>query len=54
MTEKEFLYAFYKMVEVNKKTGVLIENYIKEHRIELDEETKKLLNECTAEALAKD
>ena len=54
MTEKEFLYALYRMVEANQKTGVLIENYIKEHQIELDEETKKLLNQCTNEALAKD
>lgn len=53
MTEKEFLFALYKMVETNQKTGTLIENYIKEHKIELDEETKKLLNECTNEALAK-
>lgn len=54
MTEKEFLFALYKKLETNQKTGVLIENYIKEHIIELDEETKKLINECTNEALAKD
>lgn len=54
MKEKEFLFALYKMVETNQKTGILIENYIKEHKIELDEETKKLINQCTNEALARD
>lgn len=54
MTEKEFLYALYRMVEANNKVGVLIENYIEEHQIVLDDETQKLLNQCTNEALARD
>lgn len=54
MTDKEFLFALYRMVEENQKTGILIENYIKEHKIELNEETKKLLDQCTNEALARD
>lgn len=54
MNDEEFLFALYKMTETNQKTGVLIENYIKEHQIELDEETIKLLHKCTNEALAKD
>lgn len=54
MTEEEMLRALYAMVKANQKTGVLIKNYIEEHHIELDEETKKLLHQCTNEALAKD
>ena len=54
MTEKEMLYALYRMTEANVKTGALIDNYIKEHQVDLDEETKKLLNQCTNVALAKD
>ena len=54
MNEKEFLFALYKKVETNTKTGTLIKNYIEEHQIELDEETKKLINQCTNEALARD
>lgn len=54
MTDEEMLRVLYAMVKADQKVGVLIENYIKEHQIELDEETKKLLNECTNEALARD
>lgn len=51
--EKESLRALYSMVKANQKTGVLIENYIKDHQIELDEETKRLLHQCTNEALTR-
>lgn len=54
MTDEEMLRALYATTKASVKTGILIENYIKEHKIELDEETKKLLNQCTNEALAKD
>lgn len=54
MVEKEFLFALFKAVEANNKVGVLIDNYIKEHPVAFDDETRKLLNDCTNEALARD
>lgn len=53
MMEKESLRALYSMVKANQKNGVLIENYIKYHQIEVDEVTKRLLHQCTDEALAR-
>lgn len=54
MTDEEMLKALYAMTKANVKTGILIKNYIEEHKIELDEETQKLINQCTNEALARD
>lgn len=52
--ENDSLFALFKAVEANRKAGVLIENYIEEHQVVLDDDTRKLLNDCLNEALARD